>query len=220
MDLVPGRARHPVPSGDEDLVAAAIALKRHRGLMRLPPVRFHHDSLLLPEEVDHQPLFAEAKRPVADRAGKTHGQQSWQHECLEITAHVRDGAVLAAPRLEDRPQVGDPVPPFGSGHGSVERIEVQPLLDRRSLYCSAHRVRPQHPREIDQRPGGTGDRQSSAEADFLRRRVAAAPAADPVEFAPGLAPSGHVDQHRPLIADPPERGGGSVREDRSVSAGK
>lgn len=218
MDLVPGRACHPVARGDEDLVAPAVALKGDRGLVRLSPVRFHRDSLPLPEEVDHQLLLAEAKRLVAGWAREPQGEQPWQDERLEIAAHVRDGAVFGAPRSEDRAQAGNSSPASGPEHGSVQGLQVQLLQHRRPLHRSPQRGGSEHSREVDQRPGRRRHGQALLQGDLFGCRIATAPAADPRDLAPRLSSAGHVDQHWPPIANAPQCRRRSVREHRTLAA--
>ena len=77
-DLAPCDPRGAVASGDEDLVAQAIALESHRRSMCLFAVRLNCQPLLLPKQIHLEAVPIDAHLHVASRSRKTLFDQSRQ----------------------------------------------------------------------------------------------------------------------------------------------
>jgi hypothetical protein len=153
VDLVPGGSRDAIPGGDEDLVPPPVSLEGNRGCVGLSAIRFDHEPVLGPEEVDGQSIVTESQGLVAVGSRQTPGQEAGEDEGLEIAADIRHRIVLGAPFIGDATQGIDASPASRAVESHVQRAQVET-----SDYCGAldrppQRVGSEDARQVDERAG-------------------------------------------------------------------
>lgn len=214
LQLAPGNSRRPIAGGSKNLVATAIAVESDSRPMRPLAIRLDGQALLLPEEVDLQPLTEDPPPDIAARARQASVNQCLKQPGLQRAAQARWILIAPAPWQKKRLQGPNSPAALRVCKSEIKRVEVEKLMNRRLLDCAAQRRPPEQARQVDERARRRRAGNPIAFGDLGGIRVSATPSANTVYLAAGLTWHQHVDRRRHWLSDLPERRGAEVGDHR------